>query len=92
MNLDVQKIRDCIKGQAEPEPFSGVIYLTRDQEVVFEGAYGFAIRSESIPNRVNTRFQMASGCKVFTSVAICQLVERGELEFDTSLSECIDVT
>ena len=91
MNLDVQKIGDCIKGQTEPEPFSGVVYLTKDQEVVFEGAYGFAIRSESIPNRVNTRFQTASGCKVFTSVAICQLVERGELEFDTPLSECVDV-
>lgn len=91
MRLDYQQMADCIESQIEPEPFSGVVYLTKGDEVLFERAYGFAIRSESIRNKVNTRFQMASGCKVFTSVAICQLVERGELGFDTLLSECIDV-
>jgi CubicO group peptidase (beta-lactamase class C family) len=82
---------ECVENQTEPETFSGVVYLTKGDEVLFERAYGFAIRSESIRNEVNTRFQMASGCKVFTSVAICQLVERGELGYDTLLSECLDV-
>jgi CubicO group peptidase (beta-lactamase class C family) len=91
MKLDLQQMADCIERQTEPEPFSGVVYLTKGDEVLFEKGYGFAIRSESIRNKVNTRFQMASGCKVFTSVAICQLVERGELGFDTLLSECVDV-
>lgn len=92
MNFDLEQVTDCIENQTEPEPFSGVVYLTRGDEVLFERGCGLAIRSESIPNRSNTRFQMASGCKLFTSVAICQLVERGELGFDTLLSECIDVT
>ena len=92
MRLDFQQVADCIESQTEPEPFSGVVYLTKDNEVLFEKENGFAIRSESIPNKVNTRFQMASGCKVFTSVAICQLVEHGKLKFDALLSDCIDVT
>jgi CubicO group peptidase (beta-lactamase class C family) len=92
MSLDFQQVADCIESQTEPEPFSGVVYLTKDDEVLFEKEKGFAIRSESIPNKVNTRFQMASGCKVFTSVAICQLVESGELKFDALLSDCTDVT
>lgn len=92
MRLDLQQMAACIERQTEPEPFSGVVYLTKGDEVLFERAHGFAIRSESIRNKINTRFQMASGCKVFTSVAICQLVERGELGFDTLLSECVDVT
>jgi len=91
MKLDLQKLADCIEGQIDPEPFSGAVYLTKGESVLFEGEYGFAIRSESIPNRVNTRFQMASGCKVFTSVAVCQLVDSGILGFDTLLSECTDV-
>jgi CubicO group peptidase (beta-lactamase class C family) len=90
MRLDTGRIETLIDGWSEPEPFSGVILLTRGEEVLFAKACGLAIRSESIANRVDTRFQMASGCKVFTSVAVCQLVERGLLRFDTLLSECID--
>jgi CubicO group peptidase (beta-lactamase class C family) len=91
MELDLQQLEDCIAGQTEPEPFSGVVYLTKGDEVLFESGYGYAIKSESIPNRVNTRFQTASGCKVFTSIAICQLVEGGQLGFDALLKECVDV-
>jgi CubicO group peptidase (beta-lactamase class C family) len=91
MKLNVQQLIDRIEGQTEPEPFSGVVYITSGDEVLFEKALGLAIRSESIPNKVNTRFQMASGCKIFTSVAICQLVEKGALEFDSLLTDCVDV-
>ena len=89
MKFDLQRLSDCIEGRTEPEAFSGVVRLTKGDEVVFEEGYGLAIRSESIPNRSDTRFQMASGCKIFTSMAACQLVERGELQFDTRLSECV---
>jgi CubicO group peptidase (beta-lactamase class C family) len=91
MELDLQRIEDCIDSQTEPEPFSGVVYLTKGEEVLFAEGYGFAIRTESIPNTVDTRFQTASGCKILTSVAVCQLVEKGALRFDTLLSECVDV-
>jgi len=92
VQLDLQRLTDCIEHQTEPEPFSGVVYLTQGDEVLLEGAYGDAIRTESIPNTARTRFQMASGCKVFTSVAVCQLVEQGKLAFDTPLRECVDAT
>jgi len=91
MRFDTQEIKDCIESQQEPEPFSGVVYVTQGEEVLFGSGYGLANRAESIPNRVDTRFQMASGCKVFTGVVACQLVERGELGFDTRLRECVDV-
>ena len=90
MKFDPKRVANCIEGQSEPELFSGVVHLTRGDEVLFEQGYGLAIRSESIPNKSNTRFQMASGCKIFTSVAACQLVEQGRLQFDTRLSECVD--
>ena len=89
--MDIGRIAACIERQADPEPFSGVVYLTRAEEILFERAYGLAIKSESIPNRVDTMFQTASGCKIFTAVAICRLVERGDLGFDSLLSDCIDV-
>jgi CubicO group peptidase (beta-lactamase class C family) len=91
MNLDVKKIEQCIVNQSDPEPFSGVVHLTVGDDAIFEGAYGLAIRSESIPNTVDTRFQMASGCKGFTAVGILHLIEEGKLALTTPLIECVDM-
>ena len=60
-------------------------------QTVFGQGYGFANRAESIPNTLHTRFGMASGCKIFTGVAICQLVEKGLLAFDARLKDCLDI-
>ncbi|MCB2153326.1 beta-lactamase family protein [bacterium] len=73
-----------------PEPFSGVLSIADANGTILELCRGDAIRSESIPNRIDTRFQMASGCKIFTGLAICQLIEEGKLTFETRLSECVD--
>ena len=79
-----------IAEQTEGEPFSGVIYLTQGEETLIEKASGYAIRSEAIANRPDTRFQTASGCKVFTAVAVCRLIEHKLLDFQTKLSDCVD--
>ncbi len=69
--------------------FSGAFYAQRGNETL-EGSNGFANRSEKIGNQVNTRFAIASGCKIFTSVAICMLVEAGKISFESRLEDCID--
>ncbi|WP_443146827.1 serine hydrolase domain-containing protein [Paenibacillus sp. OSY-SE] len=51
----------------------------------------YANRSEQSKNNTSTRYGIASGCKLFTGIAICQLVEGGKLSFDTKLKECLDV-
>lgn len=91
MNLNRRQLETCIENRIDTEPFSGVVYLTRADDVLFVQACGLAIRSETIPNRTDTRFQTASGCKIFTAVAICQLVQAGRLGFDTPLKDCVDV-
>ena len=42
-------------------------------------------------NIVHTRFGIASGCKLFTAVSICQLVEKGLLSFETRLENCLNI-
>jgi CubicO group peptidase (beta-lactamase class C family) len=91
VKVNAAQLERCVEDQIEPEPFSGVIHLAREGEVLWSHACGLALRSESIPNRIDTRFQMASGCKIFTAVAICRLVERGQLGFDTRLGDGLDV-
>ena len=50
----------------------------------------YANRSEQLENNQFTRYGIASGCKIFTAVAICQLVDSGKLSFDSRLKDCVD--
>lgn len=79
-----------IAAQPLPEPFSGVISFSRPDGRL-DAAFGQAIRALHLPNTVETRFQMASGCKVFTAVAVGQLIERGLLTPHTPLLDCLEV-
>jgi len=92
MKTNIEKITEIVRNQIDPEPFSGVICLTSGEEILYEQGFGFAIRAERISNKANTRFHMASGCKIFTSVAICHFVEQGKLEFNALLSDCVNET
>lgn len=70
--------------------FSGSIYVREGDKTLMSESFGYANRSEKIINQPSTRFSIASGSKIFTSIAICQLVEEGALAFDTKLSDCLD--
>lgn len=91
MPLDPDAIEAIIHRHSAAEPFSGVVMVQERGHTVFAGAYGFAHRSEELPNTLATRFGTASVSKAFTAVAICQLVGRGLLTFDTPLTACVDV-
>lgn len=85
------KIAEAVAQQNEKMPLSGVVLVRAHGETIFEQSYGYANRAEQIPNTINTRFGVASGSKLFTGVAICQLVEQGKLSFETRLKDCLDV-
>jgi CubicO group peptidase (beta-lactamase class C family) len=72
----VAEIHASIAKQDKNQPFSGVIWVQKAGIPIFARAYGYANRAERIPNRLDTRFPIASGSKIFTGVAICQLVDR----------------
>lgn len=72
-----------------PVSFNGSCIVTNRQGDVWQLATGDANRSERLPNTVSTRFGIASGCKLFTAIAICQLIERGQLELTSTLRDCL---
>lgn len=71
--------------------FSGNVLVKRNNDLLQQHSNGFANRTHSILNNEKTRFGIASGCKIFTSVAICQLVEKGQLSFESKLSDILDI-
>ncbi len=62
--------------------FSGAVSLAKDGKPFFTGAYGKASLRWGIDNKLDTKFNLGSMNKMFTGVAICQLVSQGKLSFD----------
>ena len=68
---------------------SGAVLLTQRGETRFEGCYGYADRAAELPIRPRTRFGLASVTKLFTTVAIVDLVNAGRLSFDDRIVDVL---
>ncbi len=66
--------------------FSGAALIAKDGEPVWQKAFGLQDREKKIPVNLETRFRIGSMNKMFTSVAIAQLVEAGKLKFDDTVA------
>ena len=62
------------------------IALVDDQEVVWARGFGTANAEDSTPATAETVYRVGSVSKLFTDVAIMQLVERGTLDLDAAVS------
>lgn len=77
------QIEDILQRAVVEADFSGVCLVKRGDETVYERAFGLAHRGFGIANTPATRFDIASITKLFTAVAIIQLVEREIIGLDT---------
>jgi len=69
--------------------FSGCLSISDQGATVFDQCRGLADRSFNVKADSQTRFHIGSMNKMFTAVAIAQLVESGKLRWDTRLSELV---
>jgi CubicO group peptidase (beta-lactamase class C family) len=81
----VKEIGRRIGAAAGRDEFSGVVLVAKGERTIFHQAYGQADRSWKIPNRLDTRFNLASMNKMFTAVAIAQLMEAEKLRLEDRL-------
>jgi CubicO group peptidase (beta-lactamase class C family) len=70
---------------AGEDDFSGAVLVAKDGRVLFSHAYGLADRKRRIANTVHTRFRIGSMNKMFTAVAILQLVQAGKVKLTAPL-------
>lgn len=78
----VRELDVYLQTNTEKDIFSGVVLVAREGKPIFKKAYGMADRERNISNQVNTKFCIGSMQKMFTAVAIAQLVEQGKLSYD----------
>ena len=62
------------------------IALVDDQEIVWARGFGLARPRDSTPASAETVYRVASVSKLFTDLAVMQLVERGVLDLDAPVS------
>src|SRR5437762_10539486 len=61
--------------------------ITKGGKTVFSGAYGLADREKKAKNELYTQFRIGSMNKMFTAVAVLQLVQSGKIKLTAPLGE-----
>ena len=69
-----------------------MVDVRRKGEVLFQSACGPTSPRWGVPNTLDIRFDVASITKLFTSVAVLQLVAARRLDLDASIHEYADLT
>ena len=85
----VRDVGAFMKKLADVDAFSGVVLLAKDGRVVYKQAYGLASKAYAIPNRTDTKLNIASATKMFTAVAIMQLIEQGKLSLTDTVAKIL---
>jgi CubicO group peptidase (beta-lactamase class C family) len=75
-------LKDYVDRLSRADAFSGAALVAHRDEVLFSGARGLASRAWNQPNRLDTKFNLGSMNKMFTAVAVAQLVEQGKVSLD----------
>jgi CubicO group peptidase (beta-lactamase class C family) len=82
-------LEQCLGKLAAADVFSGAVLVARDGVPFFTAAYGRANQAADEPNRLSTRFNIASMGKMFTAIAIAQLVQQGRMAFTDTLAQVV---
>jgi CubicO group peptidase (beta-lactamase class C family) len=88
---DLAQLDGFATGMALPTRFSGVVLAARGDKVLFARAYG--LRDAELRNSaatVDTRYNLASTGKMFTSVAVWQQIAAGKLKLDTQVGKVLE--
>lgn len=82
--------RRVILALADEDRFSGTLLIAKGDKILLEMAVGEASKRFHVANDVDTKFNLGSMNKMFTSVSIAQLIEKGLVSFDNPVSKYID--
>jgi CubicO group peptidase (beta-lactamase class C family) len=86
----LQMTKELIQRICGRDVFSGALLIARGDEILFTHACGEASKRFHVPNNIETKFNLGSMNKMFTSVSIAQLAEKGMLSFEDTIDKYVD--
>lgn len=87
-----EQVKALVEQKVRADEFSGVVAIWQAGEPLIEHACGLAHRGWQIANQLDTRFRLASISKMFTAVAILQLIDQNKLDLTTPITELINLS
>jgi len=83
----VQPLERFIQRQVSEKRLPALsIALVDDQEIVWAKGFGFANPQAKVPATADTVYRVGSVSKLFTDIAVMQLVEQGQLDLDAPVT------
>jgi CubicO group peptidase (beta-lactamase class C family) len=87
-----EKVQALVRHGCDKKVFSGTLIIAKDGKVLTQAVCGEASKRYHVANNIDTKFNLGSMNKMFTSVAAAQLVEAGKLSYDDKISKYLDTT
>lgn len=81
----IEWLRGYVDKLATEDDLSGGILVAAGDEEIFRRSFGYADMARHRPMSPRTRFNLASGGKMFTALAVAQLVQEGRVRFGDTL-------
>ena len=88
---NVNELQQYFQTLEAQDKFAGVVLITQGHATLYSGAFGYASRAWRISNTLDVRFDTASITKLFTAVAILQLIDQQRFALDTGVIEFLDL-
>jgi len=89
-SANAQELAELVEAHAanllQNDEFSGAILISQRDQPILKRAWGMANREQKIKNTADTQFCIGSMNKMFTAVAVLQLVQGGKLSLDGILA------
>ncbi|WP_439622769.1 serine hydrolase [Gemmata sp.] len=86
----VAELEALVRREVDDKKLPAVsVALVDDQKVVWAAGFGFADRGKKTPATAETVYRVGSVSKLFTDVAVMQLVEDGKLDLDAPVAKYV---
>lgn len=84
----VERLRNAIEHERESKQLPALsIALVDGEHLVWTAGFGHQDAARKLPATADTIYRVGSVSKLFTDIAVMQLVERGELDLDAPVSK-----
>lgn len=87
----IHQVKAYLQKQAAEGRFSGTALVAKDGKALLIESAGMASKRFQSPNRTDTKYNLGSLNKSFTSVAILQLAEAGKIGIDDPIGRYLDL-
>ncbi len=77
----IANINQLVEDLAKKDEFSGTLLIAKGDKILYQKAVGYSNKEKKSKNTIDTKFNIGSMNKMFTSVAIAQLVEKNKLNY-----------